>query len=76
MQINNRASYGLYLLTIDHLASTAWSGLGQREAARLLKLHQVKLSERQFRHYLSGKQECPEVVYRALRDLANELSNT
>ncbi len=52
------------------------TGLGQREAARVLKLHQVKLNERQFRHYLSGKEECPEVVYRALRDLANELSNT
>ena len=52
------------------------TGLGQREAARVLKLHQVKLNERQFRHYLSGKLECPEVVYRALRDLANELSNT
>ena len=52
------------------------TGLGQREAARVLKLHQVKLNERQFRHYLSGKEECPDVVYRALRDLANELSNT
>ena len=52
------------------------TGLGQREAARLLKLHQVKLNERQFRHYLSGKEECPDVVFRALRDLANELSNT
>ncbi len=52
------------------------TGLGQREAARVLKLHQVKLNERQFRHYLTGKQECPEVVYRALRDLANELTNT
>ena len=52
------------------------TGLGQREAARVLKLHQVKLNERQFRHYLTGKQECPEVVYRALRDLANELTKT
>ena len=52
------------------------TGLGQREAARLLKLHQVKLNERQFRHYLSGKEECPDVVFRALRDLANEISNT
>ncbi len=51
------------------------TGLGQREAARVLKLHQVKLNERQFRHYLSGKQECPEVVYRALRDLANEITD-
>ena len=52
------------------------TGLGQREAARVLKLHQVKLNERQIRHYLSGKLECPEVVYRALRDLANEITNT
>ncbi len=52
------------------------TGLGQREAARVLKLHQVKLNERQFRHYLTGKQECPEVVYRALRDLANEITHT
>ena len=51
------------------------SGLGQREVARVLKLHQVKLNERQFRHYLSGKEQCPEVVYRALRDLANEIAN-
>ena len=52
------------------------TGLGQREAARVLKLHQVKLNERQFRHYLSGKEECPDVVFRALRDLGNEISNT
>ncbi len=52
------------------------TGLGQREAARVLKLHQVKVNERQFRHYLAGNEDCPEVVYRALRDLANELSNT
>ncbi len=52
------------------------TGLGQREAARVLKLHQVKLNERKFRHYLTGNEECPEVVYRALRDLANEISNT
>ena len=52
------------------------TGLGQREAARVLKLYEVKLNERQFRHYLAGKEECPEVVYRALRDLANERSNT
>jgi len=52
------------------------TGLGQREAARVLKLHQVKVNERQFRHYLAGNEDCPEVVYRALRDLANEISNT
>ncbi len=50
------------------------TGLGQREAARVLKLHQVKLNERQFRHYMTGKEECPEVVYRALRDLASEIT--
>ncbi len=52
------------------------TGLGQREAARVLKLHQVKLNERQFRHYLTGKEECPEVVYRALRVLASEITKT
>ena len=52
------------------------AGLGQREAARALKLHEVKLHERDFRHYLTGKRECPEVVYRALRDLTLELTNT
>ena len=52
------------------------TGLGQREAARVLKLHQVNLNERQFRHYMTGKEECPEVVYRALRDLANEITDT
>ena len=52
------------------------AGLGQREAARVLKLYEVNLNERQFRHYLAGKEECPEVVYRALRDLALEISNT
>ncbi len=51
------------------------TGLGQREAARVLKLHQVNVNERQFRHYLAGNEDCPEVVYRALRDLANEISN-
>ena len=52
------------------------TGLGQREAARVLKLYEVKLNERQFRHYMTGKEECPEIVYRALRDLANEISDT
>ena len=52
------------------------TGLGQREAARVLRLAQVKLHERDFRHYLTGKRECPDVVYRALRDLANEITNT
>ena len=53
----------------------AQSGLGQQEAVRALKLGQVKLNERQFRHYLTGKRDCPEVVYRALRDLVNEITN-
>ncbi len=52
------------------------TGLGQREAARVLKLHQVKLNERKFRHYLTGKEECPEGDNRALRDLANDLADT
>ena len=52
------------------------TGLGQRETARVLKLHQVKLNERQFRHYMTGKEECPEVVFRALRDLANETTSS
>ena len=63
--------------TVDQLRELLeQTGLGQREAARVLKLYEVKLNERQFRYYLTGKEECPEVVYRALRDLANELSNT
>ena len=63
--------------TVDQLRELLkQTGLGQREAARVLKLHQVKLNERQFRHYLAGNEDCPEVVYRALRDLANEISNT
>ena len=63
--------------TSDHLRELLdQTGLGQREAARVLKLYEVNLNERQFRHYLTGKEECPEVIYRALRDLANERSNT
>ena len=63
--------------TIDQLRELLeQTGLGQREAARVLRLGQVKLHERDFRHYLTGKRECPEVVYRALRDLANEITNT
>ena len=51
------------------------AGLGQREAVRALRLHEVNLNERQFRHYCTGKEQCPGVVYRALRDLANEITN-
>lgn len=51
------------------------AGLGQREAVRTLRLYEVNLNERQFRHYCTGKEPCPDVVYRALRDLANEIAN-
>jgi len=51
------------------------AGLGQREAARALRLHDVNINERQFRHYCTGKEQCPDVVYRALRDLANEITS-
>ena len=54
----------------------AQTGLGQREAARVLKKqYRVRINEREFRHYLTGRNVCPEVVYRALRDLANEATN-
>ncbi len=56
------------------------AGLGQREAGRILKPRVLKLghilNEHEFRHYLTGKRECPEIIYKALRDLANELSET
>ena len=56
------------------------AGLGQREAGRILKPRVLKLghilNEHEFRHYLTGKRECPEVVYYALRDLVNEITNT
>ena len=55
-------------------------GLGQREAGRILKPRVLKLghilNEHEFRHYLTGKRECPDVVYQALRDLVNERTNT
>ena len=51
------------------------TGLGQREAAKALRLGEVGLNERHFRHYCAGKEQCPDVVYRALRDLANEITN-
>ncbi len=46
--------------------------IGQREAVRLLNLHQVHINERQFRHYCTGKNPCPDVVFRALRDLVRD----
>jgi len=49
--------------------------ISQREATRLLNLHQVHINERQFRHYCTGREQCPDVVYRGLRDLVNEISN-
>jgi len=51
----------------------ARADIGSREAARLLNLRQIHINERQFRHYLSGRSSCPDVVFRALRDLANEV---
>ena len=50
-------------------------GLTGREAASLLKLHQVHINERQFRHYMTGKSVMPEAIYRALVHLADELEN-
>ena len=48
-------------------------GLTGREAAELLKLRQIHINERQFRHYLTGRSTMPEPIFRALRDLANEV---
>ena len=50
--------------------------IGQREAARLLKLRRVKVNEREFRNYCTGKIQCPEATYLALQDLVNEIANT
>jgi hypothetical protein len=41
------------------------NGLTGREAASLLKLHQIHVNERQMRHYMTGKSTIPEVIYRA-----------
>lgn len=49
--------------------------LGQREAARLLKLRQIKVNEREFRNYCTGKIQCPEAVYLALQGLVDEIAN-
>ena len=55
-------------------------GLSGREAASLLKLHQLhnaqgqRLSERQFRHWMSGKSRIiPDAIYRAVVNLADDL---
>lgn len=45
-----------------------------REATAFLKLHQVHIDQRSFRHYMTGRSSCPEVIFRALRDLTRELS--
>lgn len=50
--------------------------IAQREAVRLLELNQIHINERQFRHYCTGREQCPSVIYRALRDLVNEITNT
>jgi len=49
-------------------------GLTGREVASLLKLHQVHINERQMRHYMTARSTMPEPIFRALRDLARELS--
>ena len=49
----------------------ALAGISQRKAADLLRLRQVQINEREFRHYCTGRSNCPDVVYRALRDLVS-----
>jgi hypothetical protein len=44
-----------------------------REVHALLKLHQVQINERQVRHYMTGKSQCPDSVFRAWRDVVSEL---
>ena len=48
-------------------------GLTGREAAELLKLHQVHVNERAMRHMMTGRSNMPDVIFRALRDLSNEV---
>ena len=65
-------------ITLDmiHAELERAGSLTGREAASLLKLRQIHINERQFRHYLTGRSTMPDVIYRALRDLARELSNS
>jgi len=65
-------------ITLDmiHAELERAGSLTGREAASLLKLRQIHINERQFRHYMTGKSVMPEPVFRALRDLARELSNS
>jgi len=60
-------------LQMIHKQLSLAGGLTGREAAELLKLKQVHINERQFRHYMTGHSTMPEPIYRALRDLANEV---
>ena len=60
-------------LDMIHAELERAGGLTGREAATLLKLHQVHINERQFRHYMTGKSVMPETIYRALVNLADEL---
>lgn len=62
-------------LQMIHEQLSIAGGLTGREAAELLKLRQIHINERQFRHYMTGRSAMPEPVYRSLRDLARELSN-
>lgn len=63
-------------LQMIHEQLSMVGGLTGREATDLLKLKQIHINERQFRHYLTGRSNMPEPIYRALRDLAHEISNT
>ena len=60
-------------LDMIHAELERAGGLTGRETAALLKLHQVHINERQFRHYMTGKSVMPETVFRALVNLADEL---
>ena len=60
------------IITLDTIHELM-DGLTGREAAKLLKLRQIHINERRFRHYLTGKSNMPETVFRALRDLHREL---
>lgn len=62
-------------LQMIHEQLSLAGGLTGREAAELLKLKQIHINERAFRHYLTGRSTMPAPVFRALRDLARELSN-
>jgi len=60
-------------LKMIHEQLSLAGGLTGREASELLKLKSIHINERQFRHYMTGRSTMPEPIYRALRDLANEV---